>query len=245
MAVGDRWLFCLREENGKPIVLDYGNDSLPVANAKERIETLRGLETIGDRGILRGEVVRNPMGSWRPVADAQVVAQREAGNLRFVTTTDANGHYEFPPLPAGSYKITVRPVGSFRAEDSRVDVSGGSCWDVRLTRYPHAQIGGHVRYPNGSPVVGAQALLIHVDESMWSTRQVDANGYFGYEGLDAGRYVIGVLLTSPPPPDTDSDGTPPPASLYYPGAHNRSAAATIALRTDEKRDNIDITVPAP
>jgi hypothetical protein len=34
LAVGNRWLFYLRKENGKPIVLDYyGNDSRPVANA--------------------------------------------------------------------------------------------------------------------------------------------------------------------------------------------------------------------
>jgi hypothetical protein len=31
--------------------------------------------------------------------------------------------------------------------------------------------------------------------------------------------------------------------LYYPGVQNRSAAAAIALRTDEKRDNIDFSIP--
>lgn len=245
LAAGDRWLFYLRQENGKPIVLDYyGNDSLPVADAKEQIDTLRRLETIGDRSILRGEVGRNPLGPWKPVGHARVVAQGETENLRFVTTTDGNGRYEFPPLPAGSYKITVRPVGSFRPEDTSVDVSRGSCWHVTLTRYPRAQIGGHVRYPNGSPVAGAQALLISVDGSWWSTQQVDANGYFRYEMLDAGRYVIGVRLASPPPPNTVAGGTPPQASLYYPGVIKRSAAAAIALRTDAKRDNIDFTVPA-
>lgn len=42
LVVGDRWLFFLREQNGKPIILDYGgNDSLPVAQAQKQIETLR------------------------------------------------------------------------------------------------------------------------------------------------------------------------------------------------------------
>jgi hypothetical protein len=59
LAVGDRWLFYLRKENGKPIVLDYyGNDSRPVDNAREEIETLRELKTIGDFGIVRGSVER-------------------------------------------------------------------------------------------------------------------------------------------------------------------------------------------
>jgi hypothetical protein len=47
LVVGDRWLFFLR--NGKPLVLDYyGNDSRPVAEVQEKIETLRRLQNIGD-----------------------------------------------------------------------------------------------------------------------------------------------------------------------------------------------------
>src|SRR5215475_10870485 len=61
LAVGDRWLFFLRKEPGKPIVLDYyGNDSRPVADAQEQIETLRRLMTIGDFGLLRGSVMHGP-----------------------------------------------------------------------------------------------------------------------------------------------------------------------------------------
>jgi hypothetical protein len=67
-----------------------------------------------------------------------------------------------------------------------VDVSRASCWDVGLTRYPHAHIGGYVRYPNGSPAIEAQALLISVDGSWWSTLQVGANGYLSYDSFDTG-----------------------------------------------------------
>jgi hypothetical protein len=73
-------------------------------------------------------------------------------------------------------------------------------------------------------------------------RRVDKNGYFSYESLDAGHYVIGVRLTGGP--DQAGGGPPPSASLYYPGVDNRSAATPIALRTDENRDNIDFLVPA-
>jgi len=244
LAVGDRWLFYLRKDKDKPIVLDYyGNDSLPVADAKEQIATLRRLETIGDRGILRGNVWRGDDIHGEPVGHARVVATSETGNLRFVTTSNASGRYEFPPLPARFYKITVHRAGSFRPEDTSVDVSRGSCWDVTLTRYPHARIAGHVRHPDDSPVTGAQALLISLDESWWSSQQVGANGYFLYESLRPGRYVIGVRLESTSP-DQSSSSPPPPASLFYPGVQNRSAAAAIVLRTDEKRDNIDFTIPA-
>lgn len=136
LAVGDRWLFYLRQQSGEPIVLDYyANDSLPVASAdaKEQIATLRRLETIGDRGILRGRVWRGGSGQDNPVAHAVVVA-RGSGNRTFVTRADANGHFEFPQLPAGSYEITARPIGSFRPEEVIVDISSASCWDVTLTR---------------------------------------------------------------------------------------------------------------
>src|SRR5215467_4120252 len=55
IAVGDQWLFFLREEKGKPMVLDYyGNDSRPVSSAQEEIEILRRLQVIGDFAIVRG-----------------------------------------------------------------------------------------------------------------------------------------------------------------------------------------------
>jgi hypothetical protein len=243
LAVGDRWLFYLRKETDKPIILDYfGNGSLPVADAGEQIETLRRLETIGDRGIVRGRVIRGKGTQWKPVGDTRVIAHRAAGNLRFVTTTDSTGHFEFALLPPGAYRITVHPIGSFRPDDVTLDVSRGSCWDVGIGQEPHAEIGGYVRYPDGSPAVGTQALLISVDGSWWSTSQVAENGYFSYYALDAGRYVIGVRLTRPPSLDASSSGEPPPASLYYPGVQSRSAAVPIMLRTDEHRDNVDFTV---
>lgn len=52
LNVGDHWLFYLRQ--GNPIVLDfYGNISSPVTDARQRLESLRRLETIGDNGLLR------------------------------------------------------------------------------------------------------------------------------------------------------------------------------------------------
>jgi len=112
-----------------------------------------------------------------PVGHARVVAHGKTRNLRFVTSTDANGCCEFAPLPAGTYKITMHPVGSFRPDDVNRDVSPGSCWEVTLTQYPGAHIGDYVRYPDGSPAVRAQALLISVNGSQWSAIQVAANGH--------------------------------------------------------------------
>ena len=77
LAVGDRWLFYLRRENGKPIVLDYyGNDSRPASEAEKEIETLRHLKANRTFGIVRGTVERGRFGDRAAVPNAQVTATR-------------------------------------------------------------------------------------------------------------------------------------------------------------------------
>lgn len=126
LAVGDRWLFYLRKEDGKPIVLDYyGNDSRPVADAKEEIATLRRLATIGDFAILRGRVWRGEKAD----PSAQVVAIRRSDGRRFVVATNAQGNYEFRPLPPGSYRVSTAGLG----RPDEISLSPGICWDLTLT----------------------------------------------------------------------------------------------------------------
>jgi hypothetical protein len=247
LAVGDHWLFRLRKENGKPIVLDLGSDSSPVAGAQEQIETFRRLAALGDLGIVRGRVLR---GSWfednaKPVPGARVVAYRESDNMPFVTTTGAGGRYEFQPLPPGKYKLTVDPIGSFQPDDDAVDVSGGSCSDVTLSRSPHAQLSGHVRRSDGSPVPGVAVLIESRGESWWTTT-TDADGYFQKDLLKPGKYVVGINLPGSPALKYEGAGGPPPAvSLYYPGVQSHSAALPVKLATDEKREDIDFILTTP
>jgi hypothetical protein len=155
LTVGDRWLFFLRDEPGKPIVLDYyGNDSLPAASAQQQIETLRRLKAIADSGLLQGTVLRLTSSGGEAVIGATVIARRLSDGQPYVAKTGTDGRYDFQPLPPDTYKITVEPVGSFRPDDSQVDLPRGSCWDVTLSSSPHAQVSGHVRRSDGSPGEG-------------------------------------------------------------------------------------------
>ena len=247
MTVGDHWLFFLRQQNANPIVLDYyANDSQPAGDAQDEIERLRLLENIGGRGIVQGWVMRGRRGDREPVADAVVVADGGPADLKFTAATDSNGRYEFPPLPAGDYRITVDPVGTTRPDSASVRVRRGSCWDLTLAHGPHAEISGRVRYTSGPPVAGAQVLFMHADGSSWTTYFVDANGRFRFDSLEAGSYVIGIRLPSDPPWEFGgAAGVPPPAATqYYPGVAVRASAATITLKDDEKRDDINFTVAA-
>ena len=139
LAVGDRWLFFLRKETDKPIVLDYyGNDSLPIASAAEQIDTLRRLQNIGDFALLRGEVVSGKYFNEQPVADSHVIARRQSDGVRFFCNSNSDGRYEFQPLSPGKYQITVDPVGAFRPDDTEMELSSGACWDLTLSKSPSA-----------------------------------------------------------------------------------------------------------
>lgn len=248
LQVGDRWLFFLRQQKDKPMVLDYyGNDSIPVADAQEQIETLRRLKSIGNFGIVRGTVMQGRGFDGKTVPNAQVVAQRESDGAQFVTRSDADGRYEFEPLPPGEYKITVNPLGSYQPDDSGATVSAGACWDVALTRYPHGEVGGHVRHPDGSPAPDVDVIIMGADNSWYTTRRVDTQGHFTFYSLEPGEYVIGINLPGAPPWEYGGAAgggvTPPAASMYYGGATERSGALVITLTADEKRGDVDFTAP--
>jgi len=246
MAVGDRWLFFLRE--GRPIVLDYyGNDSRPIAKAQEQIETLRRLKTVGDLGILRGSVERGPRFlDGEAVPNAHVLAARASDHAQFSAITNDKGQFEFEPLAPGKYKLSVDPIGSFQPDDASVSVRPGSCWDVALSRSPHAQISGHVKHSDGSPVPEVAVIIIYEDGSGFNTITSDAHGYFHSDGMVPGKYVVGINLPGSPAWKIASCGGAcevPPASLYYGGMHSRSDALVLALGEDEQRKDIDFVVP--
>jgi hypothetical protein len=243
----DRWLFFLRSEENKPIVLDYyGNDSRPAAYAQEQIETLRHLQNIGDFGILRGQVTKGELSDGKAVQGARVIAQRQFRNFQSTAITDAEGRYEFQPLPPGEYKITVDSIGSPQPDDTNILVHPGGCWDLTLYRSPHAQISGHVHHSDGSLMPDVAVMLIDGDGSGYNTTHTDTRGYFTFDGLRPGDYVVAINLPSAPAWKHEMCGGAcevPPASLYYNGVAERAHALLIKLATDEKRHDLDFIAP--
>jgi hypothetical protein len=254
LVVGDRWLFFLRKENGKPIVLDYyGNDSRPVARAQVQIETLRRLKSIGDFGILRGNVMRGPsFGNRKPIPGTRVVASRISDHSQFVATTDAHGYYEFQPLPVGKYELTDDSVRDSYVGDAAIEMSRGACRDVTLwsePEPPHTRLGGHVKLADGSPVAKSPVVIVREDGSWFTTQESDAGGYFHEDSLRPGKYAVGINPPGAPPwkiggcAGSGCQNNIPEGVLYYPGMHSRSNAIVITIGNDEKRDDIDFIVP--
>ena len=245
-TAGDRWLFLLREEGGEPIVLDpYAGESRPVAEAQKQIETLRRLQTIGDSGIFRGRVqLDQSFLGGEGIPGARVVARRESDNMQFVTTSGADGSYEFEPIPPGKYKLTVD--GSVHFDHSEIGIARGGCWDLTISKFPRGQLGGHVRGSDGLPVGNVPVLIMHDDEQWWTTSKTDESGFFQFDSLGPGKYVVGINLPGAPvwkyAGSAGVGADPRPASLYYPGLQDRSRALMISLSIDEKRDDINFTI---
>lgn len=137
LVVGDSWLFYLRRDQRKPIVLDYyGNDSLPLPQGGDKVATLRRLRTIGNRGIVRGTVLRGNSIEGTPVPGARVIALRSA-SAQFVTSTDGSGRFEFKALPSGNYKVSATASDLYRPDRAKIDVKDGECWDLTLAKDQH------------------------------------------------------------------------------------------------------------
>jgi Carboxypeptidase regulatory-like domain len=250
MTVGDRWLFFLRQEKDKPIDLDYyGNDSLPLANAQQQIETLRNLKSVGDFGIVQGQVLERTPDNPTPVPHATVVAHLQYDERKFVATTGDDGRFEFQPLPPGSYKFTVDPIGSLRIESGAagwLPLRSGGCWNLTLSHFPHAEIGGHVQHLNGSPLSNVEVIIFKAhSDSFYATMHTDQGGHFSINSLQPGEYIVGI---NPHviPPDTGASGTGatvPTPSRYYRDEIDRSVALVIPLADGDKRDDIDFVIP--
>ena len=99
---------------------------------------------------LRGRVVATDTGT--PLRRAQVRAASSTSRTTRLTTTDAEGHYEFAGLPAGRYAIHVTKAGYVGLEfGQRRPFEGGRPLDLA-----DGQIAEQIDFalPRGSVIAG-------------------------------------------------------------------------------------------
>ena len=248
LMVGDRWIFYVFDN---PLWLDlFPMRSRPVAEAQDDIRLLRLQQIAGNLAILRGDVERGSGFGQPPVPDVQVHAMLKHNEVQTIVTTDANGHYEFPLLPAGDYEVSVDPTGSFRPESRPVSLRPGSCSKVTVPGFTRLDISGYVSYSKDSrsPVAGAHVLIVSADNTWFMTIDTKDDGSYYFNSVEPGDYIIGVNPPDAPPWDhttMENKDTPiPTASLYYPNASDRSGAQVLAHGTQDQK-GINFVLPKP
>lgn len=158
-------------------------------------------------GSVSGQVVQEPGGT--PIAKVTVwlsaLGADVAPGSRFrqmngqSVTTDAEGHFRFPSVPPGDFRVVLQKNGFLFAgrksqQDSPtfVTVSAGQRVDGLLFRVlPAGVIRGKIVDEDGTPVPGAHvsALLIS-GKGIAGTGTTNDLGEYRIPELAAGRYLV-------------------------------------------------------
>jgi hypothetical protein len=242
---GEKWLFYLyADKKSKALVLRYGSPSKPVVDAQEDIALLRRLAQKPDSGIIIGDVTRpvwndNKWQSSTPVPNQKIVAKRESDGTEYAALTDSSGHYEFAPLPLGSYELNADTVQGLLAVGQYAEVQSRSCSQVGFQLLPDSTISGRVTTADGKPAKYAQVAIVPTSPGglQFDSAIADEDGYFEIKGAQPGRYLLGIGIQA-------RQGSRLWRSrVYYPGVRTSDAAVVIELGQAEKRANINFQVP--
>ena len=117
---------------------------------------------------------------------------------------------QFPPLPAGDYRITVSAYG-YETRTRAVTLRAGSCLEVELPLPGTGEIAGWITSVETVHVVDADS---GTDLPILST--IPVNGRYRLTGLPPGRYLIRTGAT------------------FYPGTPHRLAAAVVQTGPGQK-----------
>lgn len=182
----------------------------------------------------------------RPVAEVTIRAQSPQGNHE--AKTDENGKFKFVNLPPGKYKVRlVMPEHyemqfDFDRGEIEVNVASG-CFGAELYFGLHAsgRIAGRVANADGKPVGRqVQVSIIMADDAdkpmsalLYRSAYTDDLGYYVFDGVSPGRYLLGVSIANAPYKTT------PYPKTYYPNGSLPSQAKILELARGQKMNEMN------
>jgi hypothetical protein len=183
--------------------------------------------------------IRQPSSSHTPI-------QLSFGSSSRLAFTDAKGKYEFGLLPAGRYQILAELSNvPERQRSFDIDVPAGACRMQPFLSVPAGRISGRLVETNNRPVAGVfveiEAIPPTPQPHPMLKMPTDAQGRFVHEWLEAGRYVLGINLTSS---GRDFLGIPSRyPRIHYPGVTNRVEARPVELEGGQNVDDLQFLLP--
>jgi protocatechuate 3,4-dioxygenase beta subunit len=191
-----------------------------------------------------------------PLRRAQVTIFATEGQVRRMTTTDAEGRYEFVELPAGRFSITASKAGYVSLQFGQrrpfepgtpVVVADGQVLPPMDFSLPRGSvIAGRVSDEFGEPIAQAQVQAQRFQYGPDGQRRLgtvqlatsDDRGEFRLYGLMPGEYVVNaavrnaMAITTTPNANDANEGFAP---TFYPGTINANEAQPITLGIGEEK----------
>jgi hypothetical protein len=225
--------------------------ALPQPPARDNIAPAIGTASI------RGRVVEVPSG--RPLSKVEIRAGSGTGS-QASGLTDAEGRYELPNLPAGTYTVAATKAnyvrtawGEQRAEGpgKRMTLADGQRLDnINISLRRAGVVTGKIVDEFGDPVTDVSVSAMRYQYVQGSRRlmpsgrggQTNDIGEYRVYGLSPGQYYISATLRSFMGPTTEPTDRTGYAATFYPGTGNVAEAQRLTVAPGQTITAVNITL---
>jgi protocatechuate 3,4-dioxygenase beta subunit len=166
----------------------YSESSPDIAYAKSLARASHG-------AVIFGTVTHEREGADRdsrvPLANVRVIVTGEDKQVE--ATTDDEGRYKTPSLPAGEYTVRAEPPQGMSEQERKVTVADRGCAEVSFWPRWDGRLSGIVYDAEGRPATGVSIYLVKAEKRGmdWTTYgQSDENSRYEVKGIQPGRYRI-------------------------------------------------------
>ena len=197
-----------------------------------------------------------------PIRRAQIRLSSSDGRGNKQVTTDADGRYEIPSLPAGRYRLYVSKAGYVALEYGQarpfeigrpLDIADGQALDKMDFSLPRGSaITGRITDELGDAVTDAQVQAMRYQFTNGERQLVNAGrtattddlGQFRIFGLMPGDYVVRASLRADPnpqrPPAAPEESESPMGypGTYYPGVADVAQAQTVTVSLGQELSSV-------
>ena len=142
--------------------------------------------TVGKTGSIAGRVTS--------AVDGHLLAGATVSTGSVATTTDSEGNYSFPSLPAATYTLHASGRGRLPAI-ATVNVTGGSQLIQNFRLSTSGELSGKVTRSTGSGIGGAKITFKGGVFNTTNSVVTDANGKYNAGWIPVGSYVISSTIS--------------------------------------------------
>ncbi len=204
---------------------------------------------------ITGRVIAADTGT--PVRRAQIRITSTEARLNRVVTTDGDGRYELPNLPAGRYRVFVARAGYVSLEYGQarpfesgkpLDLANGQVMERLDFSLPRGSvITGRITDEFGDPMTDVQVQAMRYQfvngerqlANAGRAAQTDDLGQYRIFGLMPGEYIVRASLRQNPAGNSAAEPDPMGyPGTYYPGVLDVTQAASVTVTLGQEMNAV-------